>query len=254
MGYNENYVKYLKNEDWNYDFEKNNEMTKVHWEQSILSRHIFKELVQCWDQTYTGEILSDHRSIALNKGDVRVDFLFDVMHNPNKPHQPYFLAEKTQKQLTFSTIYHTIGNFAPVPRTIITKYYGPNLQMVHRDLNELWCWFLKYMQENWNNWPTKVHEKISFKEYIIYSCQHLYYKDIFDEIYLKYKDVSMDDIDWKKYVIDWNKKIREATFHEELLSMNDLFEEKNVEEIDKMINFLIEARGRCILDLLRHKI
>ena len=40
---------------------------------------------------------------------------------------------------------------APVPKTIVSKNYGPNLQHIHKDLNELWPWFLKFLQDNWKD-------------------------------------------------------------------------------------------------------
>lgn len=254
MSYNYDCKTFLKKENWYYDFEKEDEKTKSGYEQSDLSRKIFKNLILYFDKNYICQLNSDEISIKIKKGNFESEFLFDIMHNPNKPHQPYYLAERKNQNLTFRSIYHTIGNFAPIPRTIITKYYGPNLQFIHKNLNELWCWFLKYMYENWDNWPTKIHEKISFKDYMILSCQHLYYKSIFDKFYMENRDKSLNKINWQKYVKDWNEIIKEDTFEDTLISFNHLFELENVTEIDKRISFLIEARGRCILFLLKQNL
>ena len=88
--------------------------------------------------------LSDKISISVGNDEVTKDFLFDVMNNPQNG-QPY---NNSDYNLLFEDIYHTIGNFAPVPKTIVTKYYGPNLQLLHKDLNELWQWFLKFLKDN----------------------------------------------------------------------------------------------------------
>lgn len=247
----EGYLSFLEDNNWKYNFDK--EYSKSDTEQSFLSRMIFCSLFK--NMNYMCELpKGDDIAIKVSKENWLEPcyFLFDVMHNPKEGHQPYILAKKMQKQLRFDRYYHTIGNFAPVPRTIVYKRCGPNLQLKHKHLSELWCRFLKYMQENWEKWPTKIHEKITFKEYMICSCQHLYYKQIFDEVYSKYRrNTSLNRSNWKNEVDNWNKKIREVTFDEELISIDNLLEEENIEEIDVMINFLIEARGHCILCLLK---
>lgn len=242
------YKKYLETKKWDYNFE--NEYTTSDWEQSLLSRMIFMNLFEFANESYKCSI-RDNISITIESNEKKVDFLFDVMHNPNENKQPYNQAHLNGiNNLLFEGIYHTIGNFAPVPRTIVSKFYGPNLQMIHLYLNELWPWFLKYLKDNWIEWPTKVHEFMSFKEYIKCSCQHLYYKKIFDDFYGKYNSNYLNKVKWKEVIKKWNKQIDEDNFDDSLISFNDLFAENNIEEIDKQINFLIEARGRCIVNLL----
>ena len=77
---------------------------------------------------------------------------------------------------------------------------------------------------------------------MISTCQQLYFKEIFDEFY----DPNLDlkKVDWNKKTKEWNKKIR---------GQKDLkiitFEDINASLPE--IEFLIEARGRCILSCLR---
>ena len=240
---------------WDYNFENDsyarNDKT-IGYEQTELSKSVF---VETFGQNGFQAMIkpNDRIAISVKKNNIEKDFLFDIMNNPNKC-QPKYQAEVynyNNGALKFKAIYHTIGNFAPVPRTIVSKNYGPNLQMIHRNLNELWPWFLKYMADNWCEWPTKVQELLSFKEYMICSCQQMYYKNIFDEIYEKFIENRNDfQIDLAEEILSWNNKIKANDFEENLISFNELFEKGNIDEIDKRIGFLIQLRGKCITYLI----
>lgn len=243
---------------WDYNFENDsygdNDGT-IGYEQTELSKSIFAEL---FSQNGFPAVLKPNDGIAISvkNNNVEKDFLFDIMHNPNRcqPKQQAKFHNYNKGVLRFETIYHTIGNFAPVPRTIVSKNYGPNLQMIHRYLNELWPWFLKYMNDNWCEWPTKVQELLSFKEYMICSCQQMYYKNIFDEIYGKFTENGNGfKIDLAKEILSWNNQIKANSFDENLISFNGLFEKGNVHEIDNQIGFLIQLRGRCITYLIKKR-
>ena len=107
------------------------------------------------------------------------------------------------------------------------------------------------MADNWCEWPTKVQELLSFKEYMICSCQQMYYKNIFDEIYEKFIENRNDfQIDLAEEILSWNNKIKANDFEENLISFNELFEKGNIDEIDKRIGFLIQLRGRSITYLI----
>ena len=172
------YLSFLKDNNWEYDFVKNTEYTISHGEQSFLSRMIFCHLFEKMDSLYMCE-LPKGDDIAIQVGKKGRSelcyFLFDVMHNPKKSCQPSDMSEAVGIEMSFEKIYHTIGNFAPIPRTVIYKRYGQNLQFIHRALNELWCWMLKFLKDNWKCWPTKVDDLISFEDYMILSCLHLYF-------------------------------------------------------------------------------
>lgn len=240
---------FLNNADaWNYNFEK--EYSKGDCEQSVLSQLIFIKLYKELGNIENAIMLEDGISICVEKGKKKKGFLFDVMNNPNSC-QPHFQAEcknYNSGKMLFGEIYHTIGNFAPIPRTIITKYYGPNLQLIHRDLNELWPWLLKFLQDNWGEFPTKVYELMTFKEYMKYSCQQMYFNNIFDQLYRMYREYE-GEVKWEKIIEQLTTK--EISEEDTLISFNELFEENKIEEIDNQIKFLIELRGRYIISLLK---
>lgn len=266
----EGYISFLKDNNWKYDFVKNEEFSTSDAEQSFLSRMIFCHLFEKIDSLYMCELpRGDNIAIQVSKKgrSELCYFLFDVMHNPKKSCQPADMGEAVGSKISFGKIYHTIGNFAPIPRTVTYNNYGQNLQFIHSALNELWCWMLKFMKDNWKCWPTKVGEIISFEDYMILSCQHLYFQEIFDEFYPLYSNKSLEHVKWSECITEWNTKIRSEKSDCLLLSFDDLFdklpknkkrqvckEDKNIiKEIDKRISFLIEARGRCILEILRER-
>ena len=142
-------INFLNNADaWNYNFEK--EYSKRDCEQSVLSQLIFIKLYKELGNIENAIMLKDGISICVKKGKKEKSFLFDVMNNPNSC-QPHFQAEcknYNNGKMLFGEIYHTIGNFAPIPRTVVTRYFGPSLQGIHLNLNELWPWFLKFLKDN----------------------------------------------------------------------------------------------------------
>ncbi|MCJ0550573.1 hypothetical protein MMJ62_05675, partial [Enterococcus cecorum] len=192
----------------------------------------------------------------VKKNDTSKTFLFDVMHNPGKSFRPCQQASKlnyNNGKMKFEKIYHTIGNFAPVPRTIISKNYGPNLQQIHLQLNELWPWFLKFLKDNWEEFPTEVPKVMIFEEYMVFTCQQMYFSNIFELVYEIYNENPNKC--WKGII----QKTLECNISKDdtLISFNELLKSENVrniEELDKRIMFLIELRGRCIMHLLQPKV
>lgn len=251
------YSEYLKSiKPWNYNFEKGEDkyLENTHYEQSILSQLIFIEIFK--SQKLSAEIFKCGSSIKVNKDTVEKTFLFDVMHNPKsgcQPCQQAILNNYNGGKMNFENIYHCVGNFAPIPRTIISKNYGPRLQQIHEYLNELWPCLLKFMQDNWMCFPTDIYELMSFKEYMKYSCQQMYYESIFNKLYSIYtaSENKTDNI--------WDGIIRELSNtviaeQDRLISFDDLLKKSDIEtieEIDKRITFLIELRGRFIIYLLK---
>ena len=109
------------------------------------------------------------------------------------------------------------------------------------------------MQDNWMCFPTDIYELMSFKEYMKYSCQQMYYESIFNKLYSIYtaSENKTDNI--------WDGIIRELSNtviaeQDRLISFDDLLKKSDIEtieEIDKRITFLIELRGRFIIYLLK---
>lgn len=250
------YESYLNNSNWDYNFES--EYSQGDCEQSILSQLIFIKLFEKLFINSSSK-LKDKRTISItlnNFKDKECFFLFDVMHNP-KSGQPYNNAQKKNINLDFFNIYHTIGNFAPIPSSIISHNYGPNLQKIHYDLNELWPWFLKFLKDNWTEFPTKIIEFMTFEEYMDYTCQKMYFSRIFNKFYAiynetiyssYYENVNLDSL-WEPLLEQLSiEKIEPSDI---LITFNELFEDQNLEEINKQIRFLIEFRGRYIIYILK---
>lgn len=248
---------YLKEYGWDYVFD--GEYTTSDKEQSLLCRTIFTNIIPLISNFDSEVYPRDEISILIkNDSGLSKTFLFDVMHNPKKRKQPYAQANYLSidiDEVNFIDIYHTIGNFAPIPRTVVTRYFGPRLQGIHLNLNELWPWFLKFLKDNWEDFPTKVSELISFNEYMNLSCQHLYFESVFTGFYDEYKETDLSNIDWLSLINSWNEEIDGERFDNKLISFNTLLDfadktndEKatDVLEVYKQIRFLIEARGRCI--------
>ncbi len=64
--------------------------------------------------------------------------------------------------------YHLIGNFAPIP---CNSSLRPSFQIIHRNCNEKWDDFLKYLEKNWESTGTPF----PFEDYITLSYQDMYY-------------------------------------------------------------------------------
>ena len=243
------YEGYIKKNQWFYNFE--NEDTVSDCEQSFLSQMIFGNLLK--SQGYF-DFTVDRRTIFVYRSDnEKIKFYFDVMNNPKGDHE---LGRKAKAKkdceeiwVKWYNIYHTIGNFTPIPWPLIPCPNNPqntfNLQKKHNWLNERWDKMLKYCRENWDTWDKNVID-ISFDEYIKRTCQHLYFEDIFVDFKKEYGN-KLDKItseEWEELVRSWNDKIDEDKCKEILTFEGD------IKEIADKIVFLIEARGRCIISLL----
>lgn len=201
---------FIKKGEWDYNFE--NEASVSDCEQSFLSRYVFAKLM--------GLSTND---IAANGIDIGGKFHFDVMnHDLNGDDYAN---------------YHSIGNFAPIPRDGLPykNLERVHIQLIHRWLGENWDEMLIHMKRHMEN--------ELFKNYMITTCQQLYYQEIFDSFYKKYK--NLEKLDWKTEVNIWNQRIKK-----ENLNIISLKCDPNKK---RKIEFLIEARGRCILEFLNHK-
>ena len=170
----------------------------------------------------------DTANIPANKIYVKADnatYHFDLMNN--------FSDKSFEKKYKY-----TIGNFAPIPAKRFdysTTAQNAHLQMIHKWNNEDWDKLLVFLK---NNWPYK---KSSFVDYMINTCQQLYYQEIFNDFYNECPD--LEKVEWKESIESWNLKIRKN----KKLSIVSF---DNSVKSRKKIEFLIEARGRCILSLL----
>lgn len=192
-------------------------------EQSFLSRFIFAKLMGF-----------DTEKIPANKIKIEKNglvFHFDLMnHKSNDEYANYY----------------SIGNLSPIPankflyKSKAGTLVSAHLQFIHKWNNERWDLLLKHLKANWDI------KGLTFNQYMMNTCQQLYFKSIFEGFYDKYQHKDLEGVKWDKCVSDWNKDI-ENNEKLELVSFdyNNDYREK--------IEFLIEARGRCILSLLRNK-
>ena len=109
------------------------------------------------------------------------------------------------------------------------------------------------MQDNWMCFPTDIYELMSFKEYMKYSCQQMYYESIFNKLYSIYtaSENKTDNI-WDGIISELSNTV--IAEQDRLISFDDLLKKSDIEtieEIDKRITFLIELRGRFIIYLLK---
>ena len=207
--------KFIKKGSWKYSFI--DEATVSDSEQSFLSRYVFAKIMRI-----------DTAIIPANKIYIKADnatYHFDLMNN--------FSDKSFEKKYKY-----TIGNFAPIPAKRFdysTTAQNAHLQMIHKWNNEEWDKLLVFLK---NNWPYK---KSSFVDYMINTCQQLYYQEIFNDFYNECPD--LEKVEWKESIELWNLKIRKN----KKLSIVSF---DNSVKSRKKIEFLIEARGRCILSLL----
>ena len=109
------------------------------------------------------------------------------------------------------------------------------------------------MQDNWMCFPTDIYELMSFKDYMKYSCQQMYFESIFNKLYSIYtKNESKTDNMWNEILKELSNTV--IAEQDKLISFDDLLKKgdiEKIEEIDKRITFLIELRGRFMISLLK---
>lgn len=105
-----------------------------------------------------------------------LSFHFDIMSNPNCARSSYRIGTMAKDNgavpLSFRDVYHTIGNFAPLPWWIPNppgfKAKYENLQAIHNGFAEWWDVLLLYLQQN------MPKHSMSFRDYLILTCQFFY--------------------------------------------------------------------------------
>lgn len=255
---------YLKSENpWEHDFK--DEFTIQDTEQSILSKMIWESLFNVYFDDKIEMTISKETYVecSLKNSDDRVGFrvYFDVMNN--------------NKQIK-NILYHRVGNY-----TVYPQMEGKSLQIIHKWCDEKWDDFLGWLRENWEKetvtYKTKKENTLSyvqsksfrdkwknglvFKEYMILTCQQMYYKEIYDTIYEKIKGKGIEieklsdeekgvtsvnelkDTEILDDVNAWNEEIRKEEFEGKLITINNCPE---------TIEFLIALRGRIMIALIRN--
>lgn len=138
-----------------------------------------------------------------DKSNEKILFHFDIMNNPKKSSCGLASCSDENDIKKWQQIYHSIGNMAPIPWFEITGKHFINCQTLHKSLDERWDLFLNTLEKNWSIWNSK--KSFTFKSYMLLTCQHIYYTDIYNDFKNNIKKIeNIDDI---KVLEDWGKKI-----------------------------------------------
>lgn len=196
--------------------------------------------------------------LEINKNDQKFYVHFDIMNSKSRKK----IGSKSkilninivdEKYNKLCELDKTIGNIAPIPwpeneNSVI------NTQKIHAALDDRWYLFLNLCKNEWQMWEKRYNVNISFNEYIISTCQQLYYRVILEDLKEKLKTLENKEItekDLKEWMEEWDNIIQEG---------------KNLELIDycgteyeNIINdvlLIIEVRSKCIVlrlkDMMRN--
>lgn len=232
------FQQFLKEKNEAIDWEA--EWSGADYEQAILVQMIFGELLKKKFNVKEFKVWS-YYSICMLEDNEEMLIYYDVM-NTNKQDKSF--TERMHPSGKCH-LYHSLGNYAIYPRM-----ERRSLQFIHRDYNEKWDKFLMFLKDNWYGIDVKYRndekeytyqQKQSFKEkwaglefedYMKLTCQHMYYKEVFEQLDAK-KIKNMTDKEIAKLLEELDAlDLRDA----KLLSINDAD-----------IEFLITIRERFIL-------
>lgn len=171
----------------------------------------------------------------------RMLFHFDIMNNPKSCGlSNLYQKEKGNDGLAkWKSSYHSVGNMTPIPWFKIDGNHYIDGQQLHKSLDERWDLYLKFLKDNWNLF--NKNKNMTFEKYIFYTCQQMYFEDIYNQINIEQIDkLSVNDIN--KWKINCNSKI---------INFSDLNEEVVVETINNLImirNKVIFIKLKSILE------
>lgn len=243
--------KYIENKDFEHKFVS--EFSNNHdVEASILSKIIFLSLLA----TDTSKISGIFTSTVLIDG---IKVSFDIMNNEKASKKDFYRLgsianRKDANNLRkWEELKYTIGNFAPIPNA--NRQTRRHLQFVHNNKNERWDFLLQYCKEHWEDYSCDLYP--SFEDYIIKTVQHVYVKEVFEDLKSRLRDRSVEDVEPDEFVNwmkSWNSILQDENKTYELISFGEKTTDmENIEEVIEMICLLIKARSRMIIALLQRK-
>lgn len=243
---------FLRGDGWLYDFSKESAPNNKDCEAAYLSQCFFYELMHT---LAADEVLSNCKQlrkicVKLNDVNKSQEFHFDVMNNPKINRRIFSknIMEKCSKEwANWFAIYHTIGNFTPIPWPRNVK---PHLQLKHSLLDERWDLFLHYLRCEWSkDWEVGI----SFFQYMQLTCQEIYYQKVYDEFHDLLKSKNLAKLD-DQVLLKWYEKLKENEWYEKLEESGRLisFGEDAKEDVERIIN-LISYRGLLMMALVRQK-
>jgi hypothetical protein len=129
--------------------------------------------------------------------------------------------------------------------------------LLHNDKNERWDFLLNYCKEHWEDYSCDLYK--TFGDYLIKTVQHMYVKDVFEDLKSKLKDRKIEDveaIEFESWIENWNSIVRDENKPYELIKFGEKtkdMEDKDIAEVIETICLLIKVRGRMIITLLKQQ-
>ena len=243
---------FVRQETWEYSFDK--ETVKDRFNDGFerealpLSRMALGHLLIAQNTPFEEFALCGYNAMNVKHGEEETLLHFDVMHNwrpgndKNRIGYQALEADLFTDLQELKRIYHTIGNFAPIP-------WPENLQRVHANNSERWDKLLLHLQANWSSWKDIT---FSFKAYMKATCQQMYFKKIVQEA-TSPEVLSANEPKLLKCLEKWNEQIDNQKAGE-IISFDGNAESDSilVKNNLNLIKKLIELRGRCILAVLKN--
>ena len=221
-------------------------------EASILSKMIFLRLLEI-DKSR----VKDFFSSAMWINGIKVSF--DIMNNPKaSKRDSYRLGNNAQgKEVNnlseWEELKYTIGNFGVLPTA--NKKGLRHLQAVHNNKNERWDFLLEYCKEHWEEYSCDLYP--SFRNYIIKTAQHVYVKEVLEDLKEKLGSRKIEDVEdseFENWIKHWNNLLRCECKECEIISFGTKtknMDDKEINEVVDLICLLIKVRGRMIITLLK---
>lgn len=243
---------------WNYSLDNEPKIGGYDCEANYLSRAIFRMLLLNYfgdraEITEINEPLNYFEIIINNEKSV---FHYDVMNSfsPKKIGNYSKTLSRNINEKKYGElikIYHIIGNISPLP-WFQNENIELNGQKLHAAFDERWYFLLQFLQKVWNTFTQKYNMYITFEDYIISTCQQLYYQEVLNDFKNKINDKSSDEIsddELIKWMNDWNDKIKKNKLSI-LDYKNDTLSNVCDEIVDDLV-LIVEYRSKYIVALLR---
>ena len=185
-------------------------------------------------------------------------FHFDIMNNPKSHNNRFSCGLFSKMDIKIKdeclSIYHNIGNMAPVPWFMPRGTNSINSQSLHASLDERWDLYLSVLRSFWSGWS--MEWKVGFEEYMKKTCQQMYFcitiSDSNDYNFDNIDEIPDDDFEKiiegidSKQIEKWDKSINKNTG---LVSFSP-GDNCELDKIGKRIKRLIQIRNVIIKEKL----
>ena len=216
-----------------------------HIESSYLSHAIWTVLTQ--NKSNHGRPYSSN-FFYWTDGEIEEEFLFhfDIMHNPKIKSCGLANGCGSDNLLEqWNQTYHSIGNITPIPWFKVEGNHFIHAQALHNSLDERWDLFLTVLRNNWESWCS--NKSVTFNDYMLMTCQHIYYSEIYVDFLTNIKDINRIELSTIK---DW-EKMSDKNPNQPLVSFSDSNSNNTNNAVKKIIN-LIKIRSHIIGLILKN--